>query len=299
MNANKKFGLGRGLEALLGDGDINLDLDSAGTIDSVLENTVFKDNPETTVDVDKIQACRLQPRTEFDEEALATLCQSIKEKGVLQPLLVRQKGDFYEIVAGERRWRAAKLAGLQSVPVIIKDLDDQETLEIALIENVQRENLSAIEEAEGFNRLMEEYTYTQETLGKVVGKSRSYIANMIRLLALPEKVKQAVRENKLSAGHARALVGVPAAEKLADKIIDKGLSVRETEKLVAELKSGRTVVPSSKVVDVDLQNIIKGLENKLNLKVKINASQNGKGSVTLKYNNPAELSTILDILEQR
>ena len=157
MNANnKKFGLGRGLEALLGDEDINLDLDSeTADVNSLVENTVFK-SEKNEVKVSDVVPCSFQPRTEFDREALESLAQSIKEKGVLQPLLVRKKNDKYEIIAGERRWRAAQLAGLNEVPVIVKDLNDSETLEIALIENLQRENLSAIEEAEGLNRLMNE-----------------------------------------------------------------------------------------------------------------------------------------------
>ena len=170
MNANnKKFGLGRGLEALLGDEDINLDLDSeTADVNSLVENTVFK-SEKNEVKVSDVVPCSFQPRTEFDREALESLAQSIKEKGVLQPLLVRKKNDKYEIIAGERRWRAAQLAGLNEVPVIVKDLNDSETLEIALIENLQRENLSAIEEAEGLNRLMNEYAYTQEVIGKVIG----------------------------------------------------------------------------------------------------------------------------------
>jgi len=299
MNASKKFGLGRGLEALLGDDDINLNLDDAKDIDTFVNNTVFKNENANEIEIEKIVPCSFQPRTEFNTEALNTLADSIKEKGILQPLLLRAKGDKYEIIAGERRWRAAKMAGLTTVPALIKELSDQETLEIALIENLQRENLSAIEEAEGLNRLMSEYEYTQDALGKIIGKSRSYIANILRLLALPEEIKQMVKENKISAGHARALVGHPSAVELAHEIVAKGLSVRETERLVAEIKDKKTVPHIQKAVDYDMQQIIKDLEQKLNLKVKINASQNGKGSVTLKYNNPAELSTILDLLEQR
>lgn len=299
MNANKKFGLGRGLEALLGDEDINLNLDNAKDIDSFVNNTVFKNENTDEIDVEKIVPCSFQPRTEFNEEALQALADSIKEKGILQPLLLRVMGDNYEIIAGERRWRAAKIAGLKSVPALIKELNDQETLEIALIENLQRENLSAIEEAEGLNRLMSEYAYTQDTLGKIIGKSRSYIANILRLLGLPEEIKQMVKENKLSSGHARALIGCHGAVELAREIIAKGLSVRETERLVAGLKDRKPMQRIQKNVDQDLRQIIRDLEQKLNLKVKINASKNGKGSVTLKYNNPAELSSILDLLEQR
>lgn len=303
MNANnKKFGLGRGLEALLGDEDINLDLDSeTADVNSLVENTVFK-SEKNEVKVSDVVPCSFQPRTEFDREALESLAQSIKEKGVLQPLLVRKKNDKYEIIAGERRWRAAQLAGLNEVPVIVKDLNDSETLEIALIENLQRENLSAIEEAEGLNRLMNEYAYTQEVIGKVIGKSRSYIANTLRLLGLPEEIKQQVKENKLSAGHARALIGCENAVELADKIIKEGLSVREAEALAANSKgiNIKNIMPKQpKPVDRDLEKIMADLEEKLKLKVKINAGKKGKGSITLHYNTPAELSSLLDILEQR
>lgn len=295
--SSKNFGLGKGIGALLGD-DVDILLDDGNDVESFVKNTVFKGENTNEIKINDMKPCAFQPRTVFDEESLKSLSDSIKEKGVLQPLLVRKKGDHYEIVAGERRWRAARLAGLEKVPVIIKNLSDNETLEIALIENLQRENLSAIEEAEGLHSLMRDYKYTQEALGKTIGKSRSYIANSLRLLSLPEKVRQMVRDNKISAGHARALVGLPNATELAQKIIAKDLSVRQTEQMVAELKNP-TPPPLPKKVDFDLQKIMADLEKKLSLKVKINAGKNGKGSVTLKYNNPAELSSILDILEQR
>lgn len=303
MNTNnKKFGLGRGLEALLGDEEINLNLDDETTdVSSFVENTVFK-SEKNEIKISDIVPCSFQPRTEFDRDALESLAQSIKEKGVLQPLLVRKKNDKYEIIAGERRWRAAQLAGLEKVPAIVKDLSDSETLEIALIENLQRENLSAIEEAEGLNRLMNEYEYTQEVIGKVIGKSRSYIANTLRLLGLPEEIKQLVKENKLSAGHARALIGCENAIELANKIVKDGLSVREAETLAANAKgfSVKNIAQKEpKPVDRDLEKIMADLEEKLKLKVKINAGKKGKGSITLHYNTPAELSSLLDILEQR
>lgn len=303
MNTNnKKFGLGRGLEALLGDEDINLNLDDETTdVSSFVENTVFK-SEKNEIKISDIVPCSFQPRTEFDRDALESLAQSIKEKGVLQPLLVRKKDDKYEIIAGERRWRAAQLAGLEKVPAIVKNLSDSETLEIALIENLQRENLSAIEEAEGLNRLMSEYEYTQETIGKVIGKSRSYIANTLRLLSLPEEIKQLVKENKLSAGHARALIGCENSVELANKIVKEGLSVREAETLAANAKgfNVKNIAPKEpKPVDRDLEKIMADLEEKLKLKVKINAGKKGKGSITLHYNTPAELSSLLDILEQR
>lgn len=303
MNTNnKKFGLGRGLEALLGDEEINLNLDDETTdVSSFVENTVFK-SEKNEIKISDIVPCSFQPRTEFDRDALESLAQSIKEKGVLQPLLVRKKNDKYEIIAGERRWRAAQLAGLEKVPAIVKDLSDSETLEIALIENLQRENLSAIEEADGLNRLMNEYEYTQEVIGKVIGKSRSYIANTLRLLGLPEEIKQLVKENKLSAGHARALIGCENAIELANKIVKEGLSVREAETLAANAKGfsvKNIATKEPKPVDRDLEKIMADLEEKLKLKVKINAGKKGKGSITLHYNTPAELSSLLDILEQR
>lgn len=293
MSAINKMGLG--LADLLGDDGLHLDDEKE--VENFVNNTVFKPENSNEVKVADIYPCAFQPRTNFDDEALRSLSDSIKEKGILQPLLVRSKNGKYELIAGERRWRAAQMAGLEKVPVIIKELSDQETLEIALIENLQRENLSAIEEAEGLNRLMREYEYTQDVLGKVIGKSRSYIANSLRLLTLPEEVRRLVAENKLSAGHARALVGLPNAAELAKKIIAKGLSVRQTEQLIANLKKPHK--HTDKFLDVDLKKIMADLEQKLQLKVKISAGQNGKGSVTLKYNNPAELSSILDILEQR
>lgn len=304
MNTNnKKFGLGRGLEALLGDEDINLDLDEeTADVSSFVENGVFKNENSNEIKIEDIEPCCFQPRTEFNQEALETLAQSIKEKGVLQPLLLRKKGEKYEIIAGERRWRAAKLAGLESVPAVIKDLTDSETLEIALIENLQRENLSAIEEAEGLSRLMNEYEYTQEVIAKVIGKSRSHIANTLRLLSLPDEIKQMIKENKLSAGHARTLVSKDNALELAEKIIKEGLSVREAEALAAnskELDVKKIAPKTPKTIDEDIKKIMADLEAKLKLKVKINAGKKGKGSITLHYNTPAELSSLLDILEQR
>lgn len=297
---NKKFGLGRGLEALLGDDDLNLNFENASPdIDTLVENTVFKSENGREIAVDRIEPCEYQPRTEFDAEALQALSDSIKEKGVLQPLLLRQKGDKYQIVAGERRWRAAKMAGLNMVPAIVKKLSDQEALEIALIENLQRENLTAIEEAEGLNRLMTQYGYTQEILSKVIGKSRSYIANTLRLLSLPDSVQTAIKDHKISAGHARALVNSGQPEELAKQIIDDNLTVRQVEALAAKIKGKSPKIRIPQELDADLKKIIEDLHNRLKLKVKISAGKSGKGSVTLHYNNPAELSSILDLLEQR
>lgn len=171
------------------------------------------------------------------------MVESVKEKGVLQPLLVRKKNGRFEIIAGERRWRASKLAGLQTVPIIVKDMDDKEVLEVALVENLLRENLSAIEEAEGFQRLIDEFSHTQEALAQIVGKSRSHVANTLRLLNLPDPVKDLVREGTLSAGHARALVGLDNAETLAKQIVAKDLNVRQVEELVAKQKNPEVKEP--------------------------------------------------------
>ena len=220
---HKRKSLGRGLGALLGEDDLDLD--------NVEDLSSLAPAPATAnlVDIDLIKPGKFQPRTEFDQEALQSLAESIKEKGVLQPLLVRRDGIGFEIIAGERRWRASKLAGLDKVPVIEKDLSDKEVLEVALVENLLRENLSAIEEAEGLQRLIDEFSHTQEALSQIIGKSRSHIA---------ESVQQLVKEGKLSAGHARALVGLENAETLAQQIVAKDLSVRQVEELVAKQKSG-------------------------------------------------------------
>jgi chromosome partitioning protein len=287
---NKRKSLGRGLGALLGeDTDISLELET-GTLPQA----------DTMVEVSRLAPGKYQPRTEFDEEALNSLAASIREKGVLQPLLVRRLGDKYEIIAGERRWRAAKLAGLDKIPVIEKEFTDREVLEVALVENLLRENLSAIEEAEGLQRLIDEFSHTQEALSQIVGKSRSHIANILRLLSLPESVKNLIKEGKLSAGHARALVGLDNAEALAEQIIEKGLSVRQVEDLVAKLKEGRK--PETKKTaakDEDLAEIEKDLIKKLGLRIKITPSKQGGGKVVMQYGSVAELDMILNILESK
>ena len=298
MSNTNKFGLGRGLGALLGDEEINLD-DNDSSIDTILNNTVFKAENKNEIPLAKIERCEFQPRTEFDEEALFALRDSIKEKGVLQPILVRNKGDKYEIIAGERRFQAAKLAGLATIPAIIRNLNDKETLEIALIENIQRENLNAIEEANGFNRLMKEHNYTHEGLSKTIGKSRTYISNSLRLLDLPKDVQKLVSDGKLSGGHARALVGLENASELAEQIIKKDLSVRATEKLVANIKFKPIKIQYVEPADFQIKNMANDLERKLGLKVKINTCKKGNGSILLKYDNPAQLSRLIDILEQR
>jgi len=245
------------------------------------------------VSIGLLKPSRFQPRRVFNEETLDDLVKSIQKKGVLQPLLVRSiPMGGYEIIAGERRFRASQKAGLREVPVIIKDFDDKDALEVALIENLQREDLNPLEEAEAYIRLLKEYQYTQESLAEVLGKSRSYIANMMRLVELPDKIKELLESKQLTAGHARALLGVKKAEDLALEIINKGLTVRETEKLADKDKN-----PSQKRVkiqqkDEDICSLEEDLSQKLGMKVQI--KWNGKkGTLSFKYNSVEQLQNIL------
>lgn len=288
--SHKRKSLGRGLGALLGDDDFDLG-------DNVEMNSVS--DTANLVDITLIKPSKYQPRTEFDEESLQALADSIKEKGVLQPLLVRKSDFGYELIAGERRWRASQMAGLNKVPVIEKDFDDKEVLEVALVENLLRENLSAVEEAEALQRLMDEFSHTQDALSKVIGKSRSYIANTLRLLNLPKAVRQMVKEGRLSAGHARALVGLDNAEDIALQIVKKDLSVRQVEELVAKLKNGKKEKEPAVAKDSDISDIEQDLNKSLGLRIKITPSKQGGGKVVLQYASAAELDMIVDILEQK
>ena len=213
----------------------------------------------------------------------------------------RQNDGNYEIIAGERRFRAAGLAGLAEVPVIIKEMSDGEVLEVALIENILRENLSAIEEAEGFQRLIDEFSHTQENLSEIIGKSRSYVANTLRLLSLPESVKQLVRENKLSAGHVRPLIGRDDAETLALKIMEKDLNVRQVEAMIKKIKTVSLNPAEKKIAsrhNQDIADLESGLSSKLGLKIKITMSAKGSGAIVLNYGDLGELDRIIDILSR-
>lgn len=288
---DKKIGLGKGLSALMGD---DLDMSPGTGATGIL-----------TVALNDLVPSPFQPRRLFTEEALTDLVDSIREKGVLQPLLVRVtrvQNARYEIIAGERRYRASKLAGLSEVPVIVKEFDDQATLEVALIENLQREDLSPLEEAEGYKRLLQEFDYTQEALAKVVGKSRSYVANMMRLLDLPVTIKNLVENKQLTTGHARALLNAANAEELAEEIIQKGLNVRQAEKLVtskggvAGRKNPKTSAGIQKLRQKDSD--IAALENELGglLNAPVSINWNGKkGQVVVQF---ASLET-LDVILQR
>ena len=295
MAINNKHGLGRGLGALLGDDSLDLNIDDF----SAEQKQAVK-----TLPINQLEAGKFQPRQTFDDEAINALTQSVKEKGILQPILVRKKNDKYEIIAGERRFRAAQKAGLTEVPVIEKNLADNEVLEVALVENIVRQNLTALEEAAGFDKLIKDFNYTQEKLSSVVGKSRSYIANTLRLLSLPEGVKLLLNNGNLSAGHARALIGLDGAEELAQKIVAEGLNVRQVEELAAKLKDSSSepkktpLKPKApKIKDSELVEIEKGLSSRFGVKVQINNSKNGKGKIVLSYNNITELESLLEKFE--
>ena len=285
LNDNhKRKSLGRGLGALLGE-DLDILTTEAQAGDKI-------------VSIENLNPSPYQPRSEFNEEALQALSESIAEKGVLQPLLVRElENGRYEIIAGERRYRASKMAGLHEVPVIIKNMDDQEVLEVALIENLLRENLSAIEEAEGLQRLIDEFSHTQEAVSKIVGKSRSYVANTLRLLSLPQSVQQMVRDNILTAGQVRPLIGLDNAESLAKKIAEKGLNARQVEDLAAKAKLPQEP-KKKKSENSDLEELSQGIAQNLGVKVKISSAKNGSGKIVLQYNNLEDLDRLIDLLQR-
>ncbi|MEX1036304.1 MAG: ParB/RepB/Spo0J family partition protein [Sneathiella sp.] len=278
--------LGRGLSALLGD-DVAGDYADLDKIRSTKE-----------VPVEQMRANKFQPRLDWDQEALESLAASIAEKGILQPILVRRNptsDSEYEIIAGERRWRAAQMAQLHKVPVIIKELSDAETMEIALIENIQREDLSAIEEAEAYKRLMGEFDHTQETLSQHVGKSRTHVANMMRLLTLPPAVQTLVREGKLSSGAARSLINQDNAEELAKKIVREGLSVRAVEKLVKKKghrKDGEGplgVMARRIMKSPDVRALEDDLTAAIGIDVSIDHYDTGNGTLTITYQDLDQL----------
>lgn len=285
--AQKRRGLGMGLSALLGaDADDDYRHKPSGGV--------------RTMPVAFLKPSPLQPRRHFSKDELEALANSIRSKGILQPLVVRAMQSIehsFEIIAGERRWRAAQLAGLHEVPVVVQDLDDRAVLEVALIENLQREDLSAIEEAEAFDRLMQEYEYTQEQVGEIVGRSRSHVANTLRLLKLPETVREMILDNRLSAGHARALLASEEPLELAEFALSKGLSVRELEALVAAGKAvgrddKRRAIPEK---DPDLVACERRVSTTLGLKVDIKPSRKG-GAMTIRYTTGDQLDILLNRL---
>lgn len=271
----QKSRLGRGLASLIGE-------------PAVANPRLPPEGEQRIVPLDMVRAGKMNPRKTFKDDDMVELADSIREKGLIQPILVRPDptaAGYFEIVAGERRWRAAQLAGLHNLPVIVRDLADQEVLELAIIENVQRADLNAIEEALGYQELIERYAYTQERLAEVIGKSRSHLANTLRLLKLPDRVRGMVEDGKLTAGHARALVGRDDAEALAQKIVDSQLNVRDVEALV---QAGTESVQTTRRVrdkDADTKAFEREVADSLGLKVEIRRGSGESGVLQIKYGN--------------
>mgnify|MGYP006095945075 FL=1 len=279
MDTNKiKKGLGRGLSSLIGERE--------------LEKNVNK------IPISDLISNKFQPRKIFEENNLKDLTNSIKERGIIQPILVRKSNDDrskYEIIAGERRWLAAQKAGLHEVPVVITEVDDLKSLEFAIVENVQRDDLNVIEEAQGYKRLIEDFSYDQEKVAKFIGKSRSHITNFLRLLTLPDDVLKLIELKKLTAGHAKILVGLENAAFVAKKIIEKNLSVRQTENFVKIFKIKRQPLKFAK--DINLQTLEESITEKIGLKVLIKNKKNNKGSINFEYKDIDQLNKIIDIIK--
>lgn len=280
----RRRGLGRGLSALLGD-----------DVSQAPEHGEPAPSTTTRVPVEFLYPGRFQPRRHMADPALEDLARSIAEKGILQPILVRRHPDdsnSYEIIAGERRWRAAQMVQVHDVPVVIRDLSDREALEIGLIENLQRQDLSPLEEAEGYKRLLDEFAHTQDDLARSVSKSRSHVANMMRLLGLPEPVKGLLDSGQLSAGHARALIGTSNPAALAEKVVKRGLNVRQTEQLAKLDNNGRATTARPAEKDADTVALERDLGNLLGLAVEIKLRRTG-GALVLNYSSLEQLDDIL------
>ncbi|WP_395003041.1 ParB/RepB/Spo0J family partition protein [Cypionkella sp.] len=286
---SERRGLGRGLSALMA--DVNLDVSPASR----------QPRSETLLPVARIVPNPEQPRRDFDPKALQDLADSLRQKGVIQPLIVRriEDQDLYEIVAGERRWRAAQIAQLHELPVIIREFSDSEVLEIAIIENIQREELNAIEEALAYKQLMTRFGHTQEKISEALSRSRSHIANLLRLLALPDDVQQMVKSGTLTAGHARALITTPNPLELALKVVGKGLSVRETEDLVRKSAVDpikRRMAARSDGKDADTKALEADLSANLKMGVRIDHESTGGGKISISYRNLDDLDLLCQVL---
>lgn len=296
-----KKGLGKGLDSLIAD-KVSTKVETKKENDKKTES----EHPADAVmmDINKVEPNRDQPRKKFDEDALLELAESIKQFGVLQPLLVQERDNYYEIIAGERRWRAAKLAGVKEIPVIIKKLTEQEIMEISLIENIQREDLNPIEEALAYKKLLTEFHLKQDEVADRVSKSRTAVTNAMRLLKLNEKVQQMVIDEMLTTGHARALLGIEDQEKqyvVAQKIFDEKLSVRDTEKLVKSIQNEKKIKKEEKTkLDPKLEAIYHDLEEQLKgilgTKVSINPKDAKKGKLEIEYYSQDELDRIIDLI---
>lgn len=296
-----KKGLGKGLDSLIPDKVST----KPAPKEAAAEKPVSEHAADAVImDIDKVEPNREQPRKKFDEDKLLELAESIRQFGVLQPLLVQERDDYYEIIAGERRWRAAKKAGIKEVPVVIKNLTEQEIMEISLIENIQREDLNPIEEALAYKRLLTEFNLKQDEVADRVSKSRTAVTNSMRLLKLGDQVQQMVIDEKLTTGHARALIVIENPEKqleIAEKIFDEKLSVRDTEKLVKNLQSEKKEKPEEKEkLDPKLEAIYHDLEEQmkgiLGTKVCINHKDSKKGKLEIEYYSQDELDRIIDLL---
>jgi len=274
MNKIKK-GLGRGLSSLIGETKV--------------------ETKTNKLSLSEITPNKFQPRKNFDEESLNDLTNSIRERGVIQPIIVRKSDDKYEIIAGERRWLAARKAGLHEIPVVVTDADDLKSLEFAIVENVQRHDLNPLEEALGYKRLIDEFSYDQEKVSKFIGKSRSYITNTLRLLNLPSDVLKFVEEKKITAGHAKILVGLDNASFIASKIIEKKLSVRQTENFVKIFKKKSYKKSLSK--DPNIKHLEESLIDKIGLNVSIKNDKRNKGTITFSYHDMDQLNKIIDIIK--
>ena len=276
MNKIKK-GLGRGLSSLIGE--------------TKVEQTTNK------LSVSELYPNKFQPRKIFDEDSLSDLEKSIKERGIIQPIIVRKSDESskYEIIAGERRWLAAQKAGLHEVPVVVTEADDLKSLEFAIVENVQRNDLNPLEEAQGYQRLINDFSYDQEKVSKFIGKSRSYITNCLRILTLPSDVLNLIETKKLSTGHAKILVGLQNASFVAQKIIEKKLSVRQSENFVKIFKKKKSFYIKSN--DPNIQNLEKSISDKIGLNVSIKNSKKNKGTITFMYHDIEQLNKIIEIIK--
>ena len=297
--AGKRNGLGKGLDSLIPNKTVKEESASQQKVSKEKQEKNVGSG-EILVKINEVEPNREQPRKEFDEDSLMELADSIRQFGILQPLLVQKKKDNYQNIAGERRWRAAKLAGIKDVPIIVKNYTDQEIVEISLIENIQRENLNPIEEAMAYKRLLEEFDLKQDEVAERVSKSRTAVTNSMRLLKLSERVQQMIVYDMISTGHARALLALDDEEQqyiLANKIFDEKLSVRETEKLVKALKNPKKEVKVQKQEHMFVyDNLEEHLKNIIGTKVSVNPKANGKGKIEIEYYSEEELERIYDLI---
>ena len=273
-----KKGLGRGLSSLIGDSDVK--------------------ETRTLISISSIIRNKYQPRKVFEKESLEELTNSIKERGIIQPIIVRKSEniiDKFEIIAGERRWQAAQKAGLHKVPAVVIEADNLKSLEFAIVENVQRKDLNPIEEAEGYKRLIDEFSYDQEKVAKFIGKSRAHVSNCLRLLSLPQKIIEHISNEKISQGHAKILVGVENAELLAEKIISKKLSVRQAEALVRFTKTIKSTFKKNK--DSNIKDIENQLMEKIGMRVYVNNNKNNSGTLTFKYKGLDQMERLIQVIK--